>query len=257
MQRRQGEDGPEGLPALTASGGRKPGFRLLFLRFLVPLLCVAGLLVLLGIIYQYSSTLPPVETSEIPEMPGAPVNDDLKNEYMAMVARGIERLKGFSGAKYRGSEEAVAVELDVFQAWAVTIKGMENYTLTPDEIQQVRALARQVSDIQKREFPAMRAEFAKAVGQSRRKLGIFASTTGDRHENLHVTCLPRSGEEGIGRALELLDHETVAQLRFVKTHFTFTQERTVTATLKPSRVPPPGDGRLAFWRGKEYELVEW
>jgi hypothetical protein len=254
---KRGSEEPEGLPNLIASGARRTGLGLLFFRVVIPILCVGVLLGLLGVIYRYASTPPVVEAPTIPESSKAPTYEELKGEYMGMVTRGIETLKGFSGAKYRGSEEAVSVELEVFQAWALLINEMDNYPLTPEEAQVVRSVAQRVSDIQVREFPAMRAEFARTVGQTLRRFGVYASTTGDRHQNLHVTCLPAGGEEGINRALLLLERENVVHLRFVKTQFTFTRERTLTATMKPSKAAAPSDSRLVFWRGKEYQLVEW
>ncbi|RPJ49880.1 MAG: hypothetical protein EHM23_36050 [Acidobacteria bacterium] len=235
--------------------------RIVFSRLMVPALCLAGIFVVLGVLYRTIPAPPPPPPKPAPKEVAAPKPEQtyeaLKGQYMTMVSQGPRKLGDFKGAKYRGSEDRIKDELKVFQAWAILINEMPRYPLTDSEKELVRSVGRQLSAIQRRELPLMRAEFAKSLRQSLIKHRTMAYCSGDRKENLRVIALPGTPQEALQRCMEILMGETCAQLRFSRIDFTFTGEQTVTAPVKPTKKSAPRDGELVFWRETVYEPVEW
>jgi hypothetical protein len=234
--------------------------RLVLSRLMLPALCLAAIFVVLGVLYRSIPTPPPPPMPE-PKKTSRPkpaqTYEGLKGEYLKMVSQGPKKLGEFSGAKYRGSEERIKSELKVFQAWAILINEMPRYPLTDSEKDLVRSVGKQLSAIQRRELPLMRAEFANCLRQSLLQHHTMAYCSGDRKENLRVIALPGTPQEALQQCQEVLIGETCAQLRFSRIDFTFTGEQTVTAPVKPTKKPAPRDGELVYWRETVYEPVEW
>ena len=238
----------------------KESLRIVFSRLMIPALCLAGLLLVLGVLYRMIPTPAPV-AKPIQEQATRPkpaqTYEALKGEYMTMVSQGPKKLGEFKGGKYRGSEARIKDELKVFQAWAILINEMPRYPLTDSEKEQVRSVGRRLSAVQNREFPLMRAEFANSVRQAMIKHHLMAYCSGERKENLRIIALPGTPQDALNRCMEILMGETCAQLRFSRIDFTFTGEQTVTAPVKPTKKAAPRDGDLVYWRETVYEPVAW
>ncbi len=234
--------------------------RLVFSRLMIPALCLVGLFLVLGFLYRTIPTPAPAPkpvSAEVSQPKPPQTYEALKGQYITMVSQGTKKLGEFRGAKYRGSADQLKAELKVFQAWAVLINEMPRYPLTDSEKDLVRSVGRQLSAVQRREFPLMRAEFANSLRQLLIKHHTMAYCSGDRKENLRVMALPGTPTEALNRCMEILMSETCAQLRFARIDFTFTGEQTVTAPVKPTKKPAPPDGELVFWRETVYEPVDW
>ena len=242
------------------SNPREP-VRGLLLRMLIPVLVLGGLLALLGVIYRGSMpAIPkPVEVKPAPKPVVAkiPTYESLKAQYMEMTAGGVKTLQGFKPSKYRGGVAAVEKELNVFQSWAIFLDEADRYPLSPDERKTVASLARGFSALQRREFPAMRAEWARGLKTSLSGFKVIATTSGDRSQFLHVICPPQSGGEGMNRTAIELQGETAARLRFARIQFTFTDGFTLTAPIKPTKEAPPPDSQLVVWREKSFQPATW
>ncbi len=244
---------------ILAGGRRSPErrFRSFFFRFLVPLICLGGLLLLLGIIYRGPiGTNPPTEAA-LDAGPPKPTYASLKGQYMEMITGGFDTFKAFQPSRYRGREEGVDAELAVFQSWSLLINEMENYPLDESERDKVVSLARQLSALQERELPAMRADWAKSVRRSLEKYKAVVYCGGQRSEVLNVICPPQPGDEAANRCLEKISGDIAAQLRFSKINYTFTAGQTVTAPVKLTKKPPPPDDRLVYWQNTLYQPVKW
>ncbi len=236
-----------------------PARRLLF-RMLIPLLVLGALFALLGLIYRGAM---PEGTKKVVVKPvpkpvkPAPSYETLKGQYMQMLTGGVKTLEGFNPGKYRGSAAAVEKELNVFQAWAIFLDEADRYPLSVEERATVAKVANGFSALQRREFPAMRAEWARGLRASLSRFKVIASCSGDRSQFLHVICPPQAGQEGMNRTAMELQGETAARLRFARIQFTFTDGFTVTAPVKPTKEAPPPDSKLVFWREKSYEPITW
>ncbi len=228
---------------------------------MIPLLCLAGIFLVLGVLYRSIPTPPPPppmpEPKTVQRPKPAQTYEALKDEYIKMVSQGTKKLAEFRGAKYRGSEARIKDELNVFQAWAILINEMPRYPLTDSEKDLVRSVGRQLSAVQRREFPLMRAEFANSLRQALIKHHTMAYCSGERKEILRVIALPGTPTEALNRCMEILMSETCAQLRFSRIDFTFSGQQTITAPVKPTKKPAPRDGELVYWRETVYEPVEW
>ncbi len=234
--------------------------RLVLSRLMIPALCLAGIFVVLGVLYRTMPTPPPPpmpQPKEVSRPKPAQTYEALKGEYMTMVSQGPRKLAEFRGSKYRGSVARIKDELKVFQAWAILINEMPRYPLTDSEKDLVRSVGRQLSSVQRRELPLMRVEFANCLRQSLIKHHTMAYCSGDRQENLRVMAPPGTPQEALQQCMETLMGETCAQLRFSKIDFTFSGEQTVTAPVKPTKKPAPRDGELVYWRETVYEPVAW
>jgi len=227
----------------------------------IPGLCLAGLFLVLGVLYRTMPAPPPPPPMPAPKEVSRPkpaeTYEALKGQYMAMVSQGTKKLAEFRGAKYRGSEDRIKDELKVFQAWSILINEMPHYPLSDEEKNLVKSVGRQLSSLQRRELPVMRAEFANSLKQSLIKHHTMAYCSGERKENLRVVALPGTPQEALQSCMEILMGETCAQLRFSRIDFTFTGEQTVTAPVKPTKKSAPSDGELVFWRETVYEPVAW
>ncbi|MFB3905844.1 MAG: hypothetical protein ACE15E_20535 [Acidobacteriota bacterium] len=235
--------------------------RVVLSRLMIPLLCLAGIFLVLGVLYRSIPTPPPPppmpEPKTVQRPKPAQTYEALKDEYIKMVSQGTKKLAEFRGAKYRGSEARIKDELNVFQAWAILINEMPRYPLTDSEKDLVRSVGRQLSAVQRREFPLMRAEFANSLRQALIKHHTMAYCSGERKEILRVIALPGTPTEALNRCMEILMSETCAQLRFSRIDFTFSGQQTITAPVKPTKKPAPRDGELVYWRETVYEPVEW
>ena len=253
---------PAGLPrdALGFRSTNGQPVRGLLLRMLIPVLVLGGLLALLGVIYRGSKPAIPrrVEGKPAPaSVVKTPTYESLKAQYMEMAAGGVKTLRGFNPAKYRGGVTAVERELNVFQSWAIFLDEADRYPLSSEERQTVSALAQGFSALQRREFSAMRAEWARGLKVSLSQFKVIAMSSGDRNQFLHVICPPESGQEGMNRTAIELTGETAARLRFARIQFTFTDGITLTAPMKPTKEPPPPDSQLVIWREKSFEPTTW
>lgn len=239
----------------------KQSLRLVFSRLMIPALCLVGLFVVLGVLYRSMPAPPPPPPpapAKVSQPKPAQTYEALKGEYMKMVSQGTTKLAEFRGAKYRGSQDRVKDELKVFQAWAILINEMPRYPLTDSEKELVRSVGRKLAAVQNREFPLMRAEFAKSLKQSMAKHRVLAYCSGERKEFLRVIAIPGTSQEALQQCMELLMSETCAQLRFSRIDFTFSGDsQTVTAPVKPTKKRAPRDSELVFWRENVYEPVEW
>jgi len=227
---------------------------------LIPVLVLGGLLTLLGLIYRGSmSSIPAtVVVKPAPEpVDNTPTYETLKGQYLEMVAGGLKTLHGFNASKYRGSVASVEKELNVFQSWAIFLDEADRYPLSSEERKTVSSLAQGFSALQRREFPAMRAEWARGLRNSLGRFKVIASTSGDRNQFLHLICPPQTGQEGLNRCAIELGGETAARLRFARIMFTFTDGYTLTAPIKPTKVPAPPDSQLVVWREKSFEPATW
>ncbi len=242
-----------------SSTPRQPVRGVLF-RMLIPLLVLGGLLALLGLIYR--GAMPEVAKKVVVKPVPQPVKppptyETLKGQYMQMAAGGLKTLQAFNPGKYRGSVTAVEKELNVFQAWAIFLDEADRYPLSAEERATVSSLAKGFSALQRRELPAMRAEWARRLRDSLSRFKVIASCSGDRNQFAHVTCPPQPGQEGMNRTATELQGETAARLRFARVQFTFTDGYTLTAPVKPTKEPPPPDSQLVFWREKTYLPITW
>jgi hypothetical protein len=233
-------------------------FRLLLFRILIPLACLAGLFALLSLIYRGSSEPDPIAEAPLasPE-DERPTYESLKGQYMEMVRGGHTTLQRFDGSRYRGEAGLVARQLLVFHSWATLINEKDKYPLGEEELRDVRLLATRLSTLQQREFPLMRAEWSRTIRQQLRPTRVITSSTGERHQFLHLTVLPGTDEEGVNKCFEVLMSEDSAHLRFSRIEFTFSLGQTVTAPVTPTQNKPPADKELLLWRGNSYEVVEW
>jgi len=236
--------------------------RTILLRLLIPLVCLVGLLTALGLLYRKSFqgaqevVSYPAPIAGKTTLPGAPDFGRLKPAYMQMVSDGVTKLDRFSGAKYRGSPEALESEATVFQAWSTLINEMDHYPLTDSETETVRSVARKLVAIQTRELPLMRQEWARALRRPLLKYRLYASCAGRRSEVVKVTLPPGPSQEGVDECIGYLVGELPAHLRIAHVEFTFTAGGTLTASLKP-RNPAPADSDIVIWRGESYEIVNW
>jgi hypothetical protein len=236
------------------------GVHQILFRVVIPLGCVSLLLILLGVIFRESLRRAEVGPTEDPARPATPPPsyEQLKGQYLEMVTSGIEKLKKFNPAKYRGHEGAVRAELTVFQAWALLINEMPHYPLAETEKQVVRSLARRLSLLQKRELPAMREEWTRCLRASLKRYHVIASCSDEGNKSLMVICPPGSGKQAVSECLTALQGEAARQLRFEQVRFTFTDGVTLTADVSPSRSTGPlADDLLLYWRDDVHERVEW
>jgi hypothetical protein len=233
-------------------------FRLLVFRILLPLVCLLGLFGILTLIYQGSSQ--PDELVEAPSLSPeseTPTYESLKGQYMEMVRGGLSTLQNFDGSRYRGNADLVSRQLLVFQSWAILINEKDKYPLDDQETKDVRLLASRLSTLQQREFPIMRAEWARTIRHKLLPVRTIISSTGERNRFLHLTVLPGTDENGVNKCFDILMSEDSAHLRFSRIEFTFSLGQTVTAPVTPTRNTPPADKELVFWQGNFYEIVNW
>jgi hypothetical protein len=231
--------------------------RLFIFRIVLPLACLAGLLIVLGNIHRGPEHEFLVEAPSPSPESGKPTYESLKGQYMEMVRGGFSTLQNFDGSRYRGSAGLVAQQLLVFQAWAILVNEKDKYPLTEAEHREVRLLATRLSALQQREFPIMRGEWARRIRDELRPVKVISSSTGDGNRFLRLTVVPGTDEAGVNQSFELLMSEDSAHLRFSRIELTFTLGQTITAPVTPTRNTPPADKDVVIWRANSYEVVEW
>jgi len=92
--------------------------------------------------------------------------------------------KGVNFSTYRGTIDALQLELVLFAAWANIIKETE-VTNDPEMLKLVKKLTTKVSSIQVKEFPILRKEYAQIVATKMWENDIEVSTDGSGNKNIN------------------------------------------------------------------------
>ena len=111
-----------------------------------------------------------------------------KAEYIGQVERELASAAHFDGSQYRDTKEEILIETVLFGAWAQEINRATNYELTASEKAKVARLKEEVSDIQRREFPRMRAAWGKILAQAMWEHNMTVSTGGEGNRTLRLTA---------------------------------------------------------------------
>jgi hypothetical protein len=136
-----------------------------------------------------------------------------KDAYIAMLDRELASLKTFTGDEYRGSKDAIQLELVLFGAWAETLNKAKEHDLSPAEKEKVARFRRGVSAIQERELPRMRAAWVKLVRDAMWEHNMDVRAGGETGRTLRLTSAIFASNSNIKQVQETV-REQAMLLRF-------------------------------------------
>jgi len=129
---------------------------------------------------------------------------------------------GVDFSTYRGSVDALQLEIVLFGSWSEIITKGEK-----SEDSEIKRLARQLKpkivNLQVREFPKMRQEYAKVVGKLMWEHDIYVNSNGNRHSYLNLTGAIFAANKNIKDAQQQLQ-DAPKLFRFRQTRYRWYKE---------------------------------
>lgn len=141
-----------------------------------------------------------------------------KDDYLAQLDREIASIRTFDGSKYRGDKDAINMEVILFSVWAKVIADSTSYSLSPIEKKKARELRRLVSQTQIREFPRMRAAWARVVGAAMWEHDVTITSHGEGARTIRLTAAMFASNGNIKQVQQSLQ-EQFGLLRFRRAEY--------------------------------------
>jgi hypothetical protein len=112
-----------------------------------------------------------------------------KAAYMVQIERELVSVRdGFDGSTYRGSTDAVNMEVVLFGTWGKVIGEARSHALTESEKAKVTELRGLISQIQIREFPRMRAAWAEKMRTAMWEHDVSFTTGGTASRTIRLSA---------------------------------------------------------------------
>lgn len=161
-----------------------------------------------------SSTSAPAAVPSVAYPPPAPTNA----QYLEQVDRELESLRTFDGSKYRSTKDEIQIEVVLFGAWANLVHEASEYTLTASERARVNQLRERVAQVQAREFPRMRAAWARILANAMWEHDMIVSSGGEANRTLRLTSVIFASNSNIAE-IQRTVHEQLNLLRFKRVEY--------------------------------------
>jgi hypothetical protein len=151
--------------------------------------------------------------------PPAKTPEERKSDYVAQLERELASLRdGFDGSQYRGNKDAINMGVVLFGVWAKLINEAPTHALTEAEKAKASELRRLVSQLQIREFPRLRASWAKVLGEAMWEHDMTVSSGGEGSRTLRLTAVMFASNTNIKQIQETV-HEQLELLRFKRVEY--------------------------------------
>jgi hypothetical protein len=141
-----------------------------------------------------------------------------KAEYVQQIGRELESIRTFDGSTYRGSKDAINIEVVLFGAWAKIIHDAGQYDLSEAEKARVNQFRQRISAIQARELPRMRAAWARLVRDAMWEHDVTVTAGGDGYRTLRLTSVVVASNGNIAEIQRTL-HDQLQLLRFKRIEY--------------------------------------
>ncbi|HEX6748485.1 MAG TPA: hypothetical protein VF092_14400 [Longimicrobium sp.] len=130
----------------------------------------------------------------------------------------MESLRTFDGSKYRSTKDEIQIEVVLFGAWANLVHEASEYTLTASERARVNQLRERVAQVQAREFPRMRAAWARILANAMWEHDMIVSSGGEANRTLRLTSVIFASNSNIAE-IQRTVHEQLNLLRFKRVEY--------------------------------------
>lgn len=141
-----------------------------------------------------------------------------KADYLEQIDREIASIRTFDGSKYRDTKDAINIEIILFGAWAKLLADSSSHELSSSEKSKVRELRRLVSETQIREFPRLRAAWARVVGQAMWEHNVTITAAGEGSRTLRMTAALFASNANI-QEIQTSLHDQLVLLRFRRAEY--------------------------------------
>ncbi len=224
-------------------------------KLLLGIAAVIGFLVLVNIIqsanevYQegYVDEIERIEAEAEPPPP-PPTPEERAAGYITRVEQAREDVRAFSSEGRRSTPDGLRGVLGDINALARTVADASGYTLTSEQQAQVDALKREISALQRREFPRLRNDYGPAARRLLWENDMEARTLGTGYRTVTFT----GGVFAANRNIQQFHEATIESLR----EYRFKQARY--EWYKNARewtyydIKSPDDGTVGVWVGSSF-----
>ncbi len=125
--------------------------------------------------------------------------------------------KSFDNSIYRGSSELLLLELALFNAWAQTVNQYKNHS-SAEVKDLVKELERKVSQLQTREFPLMRKEYASLLNSKLWSENIEVKIVGSNNKTIEFVGAIFANNKNVA-TIHTANGESLKNLRFSKANY--------------------------------------